>query len=314
VMGYTAAAPEKPMNFDLHIQNIGKLTDAKIRIGRFTVFAGPNNTGKSFVSKILYSIFNAMNANHAEVHINNRIDSLIEDVDDLKWFLDLEDTEEMLSPLYKEIDVLHDMVIECPVGDFDELKKIIPKLAKKARKMREMYGEHGGHEEYDGGSIASSLEEAVHDMIEYEPEARVEFNGYLSKVSASLSDLEKHLNNTNAMEFVVYGMVQKIKENLIKNFQVPILSDLMGAREGSSKIDIKSVCSFEFSDGNTGFHIGRALWKELQQFSSVIYVESPVYWKLKNVLEELRVRPRHARRRRGHRHGCRQPWYLGVAD
>ena len=48
----------------VRIQNIGKLIDAEISIGKFTVFAGPNNTGKSFVSKLLYSLFNAMNANH----------------------------------------------------------------------------------------------------------------------------------------------------------------------------------------------------------------------------------------------------------
>ena len=40
------------MAFDLKIKNIGKLADANLRIGQFTVLAGPNNTGKSFVSKI----------------------------------------------------------------------------------------------------------------------------------------------------------------------------------------------------------------------------------------------------------------------
>jgi len=41
------------MEFDLHIRNIGKLTDARLRISRLTVVAGPNNTGKSYVSLIL---------------------------------------------------------------------------------------------------------------------------------------------------------------------------------------------------------------------------------------------------------------------
>jgi len=276
------------MNFDLHIQNIGKLTDAKIRIGRFTVFAGPNNTGKSFVSKILYSLFNAMNANHAEVHINNLIGSLIEGIDDLKWFADLEDADELLAPLYKEVDALRDMVVECPVGDFDELEKTIPNLARKVHETRRVYED-----------ISSSIESAVSDMVsEEEPEARADFDGYLSNVSQSLNELEKHLNATNAVAFVTNGMVHKIKENLIQNFQVPTLSDLMGAKEKSSKIYIKSVCSFDFSDRNASFHIGRTLWKQLQQFSSVVYAESPTYWKLKNVLEDLRVRPRYARSRR----------------
>lgn len=38
------------MNFKVKIENIGKLDDVEIRIGALTVLAGPNNTGKSFVS------------------------------------------------------------------------------------------------------------------------------------------------------------------------------------------------------------------------------------------------------------------------
>ena len=49
--------------FKVKIKNIGKLTDTEINIGQFTVFAGPNNTGKSFVSKLLYSFFSSMQGN-----------------------------------------------------------------------------------------------------------------------------------------------------------------------------------------------------------------------------------------------------------
>ena len=59
------------MAFKVKIKNIGKLEDAEVCIGQFTVFAGPNNTGKSFASKLLYSLFNAMNANHVETYLNN---------------------------------------------------------------------------------------------------------------------------------------------------------------------------------------------------------------------------------------------------
>ena len=58
------------MSFKVKIKNIGKLADAELRMGRFTVFAGPNNTGKSFVSKLLYSLFESMNENHAETYVN----------------------------------------------------------------------------------------------------------------------------------------------------------------------------------------------------------------------------------------------------
>ena len=55
------------MDLELKIENFGPIDKATIQVGRFTVFAGPNSTGKTFVSKMLYSMLGAMNANHALV-------------------------------------------------------------------------------------------------------------------------------------------------------------------------------------------------------------------------------------------------------
>lgn len=268
------------MNFNLHIKNVGKLSDAKIRIGRFTVLAGPNNTGKSFVSKIVYSFFNAMNANHAEVHINNLTDSLSTDIDNLLGFI--EESEEFLSPLQKEIDILHNLVMKCPVGDSGELEKIIPALVKKAHKMREMYPD-----------IISPLEDAVYNIVGYEDEIWGPFRGYSHSLKLSLINLEKNLNNTNAIKFIISGIEYEIRENLIRNFQIPNLADLKGTEEMSSQVYIKDFGTFEFLNGNIEFEIGDSLLRKFQQLSNVIYVESPVYWKLKNALEDLRIRPRY---------------------
>ncbi|MYC70037.1 MAG: AAA family ATPase [Gemmatimonadetes bacterium] len=55
------------MDLELKIENFGPIDKATIRVGQFTVFAGPNNTGKTFVAKMLYSFLNARNANHTLV-------------------------------------------------------------------------------------------------------------------------------------------------------------------------------------------------------------------------------------------------------
>ena len=74
------------MPFNLKVENFGKLPDVEIEIGQFTVFAGPNNTGKSYVSKLLYSLFGAMNANHALVHMNNLLSNFRRDLARLRIF------------------------------------------------------------------------------------------------------------------------------------------------------------------------------------------------------------------------------------
>ncbi len=41
----------------IKIHNVGKLADATVEIDGITVIAGENDTGKSSVSKALYSVF-----------------------------------------------------------------------------------------------------------------------------------------------------------------------------------------------------------------------------------------------------------------
>ena len=43
----------------LYLKNIGKLSEANVELNGITVIAGENNTGKSTVGKVLYSVFNS---------------------------------------------------------------------------------------------------------------------------------------------------------------------------------------------------------------------------------------------------------------
>ncbi|WP_423908545.1 AAA family ATPase [Candidatus Spongiihabitans sp.] len=267
------------MAFELKIKNIGKLADAKIRIGQFTVFAGPNNTGKSFVSKVLYSLFNSMNANHAKEHINNLTAHLLHSIGNLKDLEDSEGERVSLFPLYERIRVLQDMIIDSPIGDFKQLDKIMPDLANKAKEIQ---------------ATLSKL------ILELESMASPDLDGSRSLMKdtlkgeeQSLTKLQEELSDKNAKEFIVSGIAYKIKENLIQNFQVPKLSDLRGKEDRSSEVVSDYLGKFEFSNGEIEFSIPRFGLQELQQYSKVIYLESPVYWKLKNALEDIRLSPRH---------------------
>ena len=62
------------MDLELKIENFGPIDEATIQVGQFTVFAGPNNTGKTFVAKMLYSILSARNTNHARVFFDTMAD------------------------------------------------------------------------------------------------------------------------------------------------------------------------------------------------------------------------------------------------
>ena len=46
---------------EVFVKNIAKIREATIELNGITVIAGENNTGKSTIGKILYSVFLSMN-------------------------------------------------------------------------------------------------------------------------------------------------------------------------------------------------------------------------------------------------------------
>ncbi len=78
----------------LHLENIGKLSAADVQLRGITVIAGENNTGKSTVGKVLYSIFNSFFNFENQVR-STRINLLAQDIE--KLFIEHYDPYEMES-------------------------------------------------------------------------------------------------------------------------------------------------------------------------------------------------------------------------
>lgn len=278
------------MSFKVAIKNIGKLADAELRIGRFTVFAGPNNTGKSFVSKLLYSLFDAMNANPAETYI----DHLVSPVENALVMMqpwvnektEFRSTQTILmGAMLPEFYRLKDIVKGASI---DELDQIILRLISQTQKMQEMAADISK-------SFESEEEQKGVDYRLYDKppslQERLRKKADLENLRRSLAEVQETLGQTNAKNFIVSGIQHKIEENLIKNFQVERISDLRSENSASSKVDVEDFGSFEFSNGEMRFDIDVSWIKHLQQHSRVIYLESPVYWKLKNALEDIKPSP-----------------------
>ena len=271
------------MTFKVTIKNIGKLTDAEIRIGRFTVFAGPNNTGKSFVSKLLYSLFDAMNANHAEMQIDNLLIPVKRALVSLDQWLDPEGEGGTLAfslgSIEDDVNKLEDLVTGVSI---DELEEIIPIFISQTKEML---------------NVASNIQISHLNLAENQNRLSswktVEKQTDLNNIINSLSELKKTFDQTNVENFIAAGIQYKIRQNLIRNFQVPKLSDLKHDESTPSELNIENFGHFEFSNGEIRFNIDVSWIKHLQQYSRVIYLESPAYWKLKSALEDTRDYPRY---------------------
>ena len=267
------------MLFKLKIENFGKLSDAEIRVGQFTVFAGPNNTGKSFVSKLLYSLFDGMNANHALVHFYNLVDPLRNELGRFRRWRGDEKADALLSLINDEIDKMENLVKSCSIDDFEEIGERLPQIIDCADELRELYEIY----EQTIKEWSRKQEEDFHDFVE----------GILKSTKNTLNELSEELQEMDAEHFVLAGIQDKILQNLIQNFQVANLSHMRTRQEDPSKIFIDNVGTFEFLNSNLiGFNIEQAGLQQLQDYSRVIYLESPVYWKLRSALESVRISPR----------------------
>lgn len=286
------------MSFKLAINNFGKLSDAEINIGQFTVFAGPNNSGKSSVSKLLYSLFDGMNVNHALVEFDSlmtgirscmRIPATIkEDFEEVYSRSAREGKDVGKERVFPSLEIMNhtlDLMRKSIVGAGDDIEKLDQALSllinstkdldDSCKKFMAEFKEFSAPPSYVHSGISDSVEQAVKDF------------------NKELDSLRKYLSSTNPRAFIVAGIEKKIVHNLTENFQVSDFSLLRNEKNNGAEIDIEGVGKFQVSNGNKAiFNIQLLGLKKLQQYSRVIYLESPIYWKLKNALEDFKDSPR----------------------
>ena len=255
------------MSFKVAIKNIGKLADAELRIGRFTVFAGPNNTGKSFVSKLLYSLFKSTNENYAETYINKLLKPVRDNLIKLMQRELPDDKESKLLLLLNEIKELESLARKA--DNFERLNEVCLSLRNRTEKMRQT-----------GIDVSPTSSDIL--WKEYK-----DFDDSLNMMQETLDEFKTTPDQALGKSIVSSGMRNKIRQNLIQNFQIPNLSDLRSKENVSSEIKVEDFGKFGFSNGEGEFEISRTLLQQLQRYSNVIYLESPVYWKLRNALEDI---------------------------
>lgn len=269
------------MRLNLNIQNFGKLEDARIHIGGFTVFAGPNNTGKSYVSKLLYSLFNAMNADHGAARLNDLIQPVIHDLEYL--LKDISGKSQQMQDIIQDIrDRTQRMMGVLFLtrsghnGEFEIFRDLRPEFVKNIETIKKSCVEIQGLAEKEEFFKGSPLAVAV----------------TIQALGQHIDELHATINSkTDPKDFVLTGLASEIRRNLIMNFQVHNLSCLR-SRKGDAiviDIDVEGIGNFKFVDGETSSIevTGLELLREIQKYSRVIYLESPVYWKLKPALDNV---------------------------
>ena len=264
------------MDLELKIGNFGPINEATVQVGPFTVFAGPNNTGKTFVSKMLYSMLDTGNANHALVsfelssNLITTTTSLIES--NLQRHYG-ERGEHSLSAVRKGIEKINSILQAVhpshpSQSELDALKAVQPALVAEIEEIK------------------SHLHTLKNDI---ETKKAGGYSPYmLGLLAGIIYHLEKSFSDVKAE--ILPGWLYKFRQSVYENFQVPDFSTLKGDGDSPLYFSVQGVGELcEEADSQFIFMPSPQIVKNVQSFPEVFYLESPLYWKLKNPLELIKL-------------------------
>lgn len=294
-------------NILVKVRNLGIIDNAEIELNSMTIFAGLNNTGKSYVSKFLYSFLDTLSldvghayleANMKDVYLKSKklhlpyfelASKSTENISIINWhklMSILLSVQDELYTIREEVSVLLRSAASNKIED--ELNKIIKKKLIPIRTQIT--------------KIKSQLNETRTQFSKLHKGAHVIGTG-IQTLTEFQDTIEKLINYKN-----IYTDLSAMKEtyedaltyNLVHNFQMREVSQLIGKDSNNeAKIEMqllqnekdKIICRIT-PDGEVILDYDsknkHSLINLLRDFfSDVIYLESPLYWKLEGALKNV---------------------------
>ena len=271
------------MNFKVKINNIGKLKNATIAVRPLTILAGPNNTGKTFFSKTLYSVFNTMNSDLIWEQISHYMQPVH---DALRRF-------EFLYKKRKSTRDTHGHLIKSANIIFQQLKKIYN--TSISNKKQQIFSSLESEQEIKKilGQLITTYKDLMPFFEQEVQKKSILFNQeILNNIEKGIKGLEKIKQTSKEEEILAQGFSHVLKNNLTRNFQTANLQQLTRDKEQQASIDIKDICKIVINKSNIeALNLSHEGLSVLQDCSRVIYLESPFFWKLRDALLSVRRHP-----------------------
>ena len=262
----------------VRIKNFGPILDAVIDIKAFTIFGGSNNTGKSFASRLIYSLLKSLQYDLYNQRVNTLLDSLqpsflweIENFaarkkkKDKNNILALNSAAAYISSLMTELDNLDSKDL-----NLTTIKKLVL-------------------ETIDG--IERTMADLSLDQSNF---LLVEIVEQLTIYVENLRHFNEQINLPNIHDtFIQHQLRENIERELKGNFQITGLSAFHRNSD--------AIPSVRFTERNTiiDFTLNRQPKESLIKINTLnsirvnpsnLFLESPVYWKLETLFNRQYMR------------------------
>lgn len=260
------------LNKNINFKNFGKVKDAKIKMRPFTMITGHNSSGKSFITRALYSIFYTLNQDLMAIFLSGRVDTILTSITIINHNLVRKSykDEQLLEELEKEFYYFkHAISEQFQTATIFQEREILTALQPAIEELEEKINQLSTNLRKGKGTKFQSVEE------------------FFSQLDHSLKQLKSATQNWG--RFYAIELKSELKRAFLENFQVNSLSQLSFL---SNKAEITVDNSQIFIDSEQN-ELGWETLKldminDLQAFYNVVYLESPIYFKLRNTLQEAR--------------------------
>ena len=289
-------------NFNVKIKNIGKLKDADNKVRPLTILAGPNNTGKTFVSKTLYSVFRAMRKDslleYALSDFSLNLISILKSYNFLRhkyeWKTRGESNEtdkqkviEKITSIIKEIEKIYE-ILRVVIGFNEKEKEVVKtfddnikeiKQSKEVKQSKEIINRLQSLKAFVSKQEQSSLKKKTgKDNITFNKDI-------IDLCTASIEDMKNFESIKHESESKL--LTKKFNEifhlNMLETFQVPEIKKLLKAEHSPGVINFQGMGKITLMENEVQAEEGLVI-KLSELPRKVIYLESPFYWKLQKAL------------------------------
>jgi len=256
------------LNMKYTLKNIGNIEHSTVTIKPLTIIAGENSSGKTFVTKSLYTILNSIYKDHFS-------DQLIQKTQLLnQYYLDF--FEELTKPA--KIDVtFNDFYLE----KIENIKIIIAKLSNAPFEEQAKILD-------DNIDIFSIFYQKSEEYFK-DRKKNTRFNKYaedIADIQTTLSEFNYIVNNRR--DVVIDNINASLNSGFKKNYQITNLQSLIRRNQKESlNINLDEIGNIEI-DGksNIKFSFDTKGIQKVQNVENIVFFDSPVYIKIRKALEK----------------------------
>lgn len=251
------------MNLELYIENLGAIEKAEMTVNPLTVLAGENGTGKSFVTKFLYSVLKVLNQDVYRIYFFDKLEKLESYIRQIEKFnVEIPETNEILfllkdMKIFTNIDYLHSFnnTVELLKNKKEIYLKRLEKAERSEKVDKKIFDFFANIFQVNPITIFENIGNTIEEIWQF-------FN---NSKQANLKILESFLLN-----------------ELKLNFQISTIEQLIRHNKRRTIFEVKGLIKLEIKDKSIKITNNSLNSSDVLNLNWLVFFESSVYWRLSN--------------------------------